>query len=523
MGSTRKPTGYWADFSNFERELLAFIEEHGTPGVMPTDKELRKARLGNLPDAISKHGGYAEVAERLGLTYNRKRPGYWDDFSNVKRELLAFIQEQGTHGVMPTQDELMKAPQGTLPSAIQKHGGYAVVAKRLKLELTYTKKTLGYWDDFVNLERELLAFIAKHGTPGLMPTNEELRKAKQSSLSAAIQKHGGYPAVAERLELGFAHIAKPPGYWDDFSNVERKLLEFIQEYGKQGVMPKDNELRQAGQSSLSVAIGKHGGYSAVAERLGLRAANKRRGYWDDFTNVEYELRNFIEEHGIPDVMPTDQELAKAKRKNLAHAIQKHGGCSVVARRLGLTYTDKEYITTRAAADVEKTARAIQPLAESNLLSGAQVMVILRRAGLLEYRNQRVVRLNASLARGKHEEIENAIAHLINTPEELTTEPITIEESEDITASEAEAVISSGLDTSENPPLTQSLSNSTEPDAQREQAVIRGLSALGELRLPLDEVLQLLTSKILWQAFYKRLYAWYGGLDAAQNKTSPMRM
>src|SRR5262249_55525442 len=61
--------------------------------------------------------------------------------------------------------------------------------------------------------------------------------------------------------------------------------------------------------------------------------------------------------------------------------------------------------------------------------------------------------------------------------------------------------------------------STTPDTRREQVVIRGLSALGELRLPLDEVLGLLTSKILWEAFYRRLYAWYGSLDAIQNATA----
>ena len=60
---------------------------------------------------------------------------------------------------------------------------------------------------------------------------------------------------------------------------------------------------------------------------------------------------------------------------------------------------------------------------------------------------------------------------------------------------------------------------TAPDVDRETAIIRGLSALGELRLPLDEVLSLLTSKVLWQEFYKRLYAWYGSLKTAQTVTA----
>jgi len=30
-----KPLGHWDDFAVPERELLAFIDEHGVPGVMP--------------------------------------------------------------------------------------------------------------------------------------------------------------------------------------------------------------------------------------------------------------------------------------------------------------------------------------------------------------------------------------------------------------------------------------------------------------------------------------------------------
>jgi hypothetical protein len=145
------------------------------------------------------------------------------------------------------------------------------------------------------------------------------------------------------------------------------------------------------------------------------------------------------------------------------------------------------------------------------------MVILRRAGLLEYRNQRILRLNAGLARGKHDEIETAIANLVSGGEEIAVEPVAVTESDALSAEEAEAIASVGLDAREKPP-NEPLTASAAPDTQREQAVIRGLSALGELRLPLDHVLQLLTSKILWQSFYKRLYAWYGSLDAAQTVT-----
>src|SRR5438445_749981 len=151
-----------------------------------------------------------------GGAYRKKPQGYWNDFANVERELLAFIEDHGTPGVMPTQDELTKTKRGDLKNAIsKKHGGYPAVAERLGLEFTCTAKPRGYWSDFSNVERELLAFIKEHGTPGVMPTAAELAKAGRGDLTGAISNHhGGYLPVAEQLGLKLAYVAKPPGYWD---------------------------------------------------------------------------------------------------------------------------------------------------------------------------------------------------------------------------------------------------------------------------------------------------------------------
>lgn len=169
------------------------------------------------------------------MDIKRKPNGYWNDFFNVKRELLDFIQEHGTRGLMPTLEELKKVGRSSLAMSIQKHGGAQSVAERLGVELSYTAKQNGYWKDFANVERELLAFIKKHGTPRVMPTNTKLQKAGQSSLSFAIHKHGGCQSVAERL--GLTYTKKRHHYWDEFANVERELLSFIEEHGTLSVMP----------------------------------------------------------------------------------------------------------------------------------------------------------------------------------------------------------------------------------------------------------------------------------------------
>ncbi len=519
-----KPAGHWDDFTNVEKEVLAFVTEHGTNGMMPTHAELQNAGREDLVNAIRQHGGFPEVAKRLGLEPQgtNKPAGYWDDLANATRELRDYLRSHDdTRGVLPTYSELTKAGYNKLAIAISKHGA-ATVAEQLGLAVQDGDRPAGYWDDIKNVEKGLHTFITEHGTQGVMPTLRELNAGGYSSLAYAINKHGGFHSVAAQCGLKRSDEYKPLGYWNDIANLENQLRIYLAEHGTADTMPTIPELYAEGRVDLVGAIKKHGGVSIVAEQFGFKRPDARKplGYWNDFANVERELRTFIADHGSDGIMSTIDELLKARCSALARAISRHGGFSSVARQLGLSYTGPEHVTPRTASSVERTARAIQPLAESKLLSPAQVMVILRRAGLLEFRNQRVVKLGAALARGDHAEIESAISNLGSGGEDITTEIIAIQETDDLTAAEAEALMGSGLEAGESaipaPPLSTA---ATVPHTQREQAVIRGLSALGELRLPLDEVLQLLTSKVLWQEFYKRLYAWYGSLDAAQTVTA----
>ena len=70
---TRRPRGYWEDFSNLEREILEYIQNHGTPGVIPKLSELEAAGLGNLLRPIRDYGGVVAVADRLKLAGAWKR------------------------------------------------------------------------------------------------------------------------------------------------------------------------------------------------------------------------------------------------------------------------------------------------------------------------------------------------------------------------------------------------------------------------------------------------------------------
>ena len=64
------------------------------------------------------------------------------------------------------------------------------------------------------------------------------------------------------------------GYWQDAANVERELRAFMGLYGISARMPTTRELLSKGANSLYMAINKHGGFNAVAERLGLPATQR---------------------------------------------------------------------------------------------------------------------------------------------------------------------------------------------------------------------------------------------------------
>jgi len=199
---TRKPRNHWRDFGNVRREISRFVAKRGVPGRMPTITELRRAGQGSLVVAIHNyHGDFHEVAQRLDLSVVHKPKGYWKEFENVKHEILAFVAKEGVSGKMPAIMDLRKAGYASLVCAIHEyHGGWPEVAKRLDLSLG--QRPTGYWKDFDNVRREILAFIADRGVAGMMPTESEFRGAGYASLTSAIyQYHSSLCEVAQRLDL----------------------------------------------------------------------------------------------------------------------------------------------------------------------------------------------------------------------------------------------------------------------------------------------------------------------------------
>ena len=265
-----KPDGYWLDLENVKKELSDWITEFGTEGKLPSPQELNNSGYSSLNRAIWKHGNYFEMAHRLELAPNRKPKGFWSTAGVLEREILDFVENFGTPGQMPIDEELRSHGRHDLSVAIARSTfGTRELADILGLK---SRASLPdhHWDDVRVIDEEVMQFVEQKRLGNSMPTLEQLRDAGRHDLINAIgRKGGGSHDTATRNNLQVAE--KPKGFWKDFINVSAAIKEFCEKRGHPRVMPDNMELVSWGESSLAFAIGKHGGFPAVARRLRFRS------------------------------------------------------------------------------------------------------------------------------------------------------------------------------------------------------------------------------------------------------------
>lgn len=274
--STKKSKHYWKDWSRVEADIREFVSRRDLsvevsndperPKIesrqfMPSQRELRSAGRADLTEAISDfHGGFREVAKKMGYASKKKDDFFYDSFYNLAREIYAFVLEDGLGdmGVMPSTAALKKAGRSDLTAAIVKAGGMAEVSQRLGLQ--YRVRAREAFKDWGLFRKSLLSFMEQHGAVGEIPSSRTLSNFGRSDLYQAILHHGGSREVADRMGL-------KRNYWQDFSNVGMQLLEFVDKHGTEGMMPTEKEFLEIGRSALNVAVSKFG-HSQVAKRLG---------------------------------------------------------------------------------------------------------------------------------------------------------------------------------------------------------------------------------------------------------------
>ncbi len=313
----RKKTGYYDNFENIKTELIPICKKLRK---FPTGNYLRKIGKSSLDWAINNFGGAYEVSKKLGYPIDRKPDKYWEEKENVIQEIKVIVEELNLGDKFPSRQDLIKANKRNLERGIQKHGGTHKLAKELNLKVGRIKE--GEYDDFENLKKELLPICKKLGK---MPSQEYFIKKGQGYLKRAIQKHGGSYSVAKIL--GYKIEAKPPHYWNNWKNLENELLPICKTLKK---FPSRENLKKLGKSHIESGINVQGGRYVVAKKLGYLVKRKKNGYWNDFNNLKKELLEIIKTHGR---FPERKLLENIGRSDIVNAIKKHGGVEKVKHKL----------------------------------------------------------------------------------------------------------------------------------------------------------------------------------------------
>jgi len=265
---------------------------------------------------------YSGGRESEANDWNGNKPrGYWQKWSNLKRELRVIIK-QVEH--FPSQNELGDIGLSGVARAINIHGGMNVV--REKMGYRITKQAPGHWRDFNNIKSTLEGIIVQVGD---FPSTTQLKDLGYSGLITGMQDyHKGIRNVKEKM--GYENKTHPKGHWKKWSTVRIELEQLTE---KLGHFPSKTELTDNGQGSVAAAIQQyHGGITKVKKRMGVAETRKPKRHWEQWRNVRKELKDAITTLGH---FPTQKELLGLGKSSVCVAIGRHhGGINTVRTKMG---------------------------------------------------------------------------------------------------------------------------------------------------------------------------------------------
>lgn len=169
-----------------------------------------------------------------------------------------------------------------------------------------------------------------------MPTANSLVQAGRSDLVRAIKMHGGWKAVACRMDVSVR--GEGMGVFESFGGVEREVRHVMQVVGTQ-CFPRREQLSIHGRKGLvSAIVRRYGGMRKVAARMHVTyvAERRSRGFWSDEGNLKREVLGCVDVIGGT-LMPSATELRRIGRVDVVSAVRRCGGFEKVAALCGLEY------------------------------------------------------------------------------------------------------------------------------------------------------------------------------------------
>ena len=153
--------------------------------------------------ASSPHAAYpsAHPAQAAVAAPPRRPRGFWKRAANIDAEVLAWLcanERSCAPTQMPTSAMLRASGAHSLDQALHSSATSLLAsAQRLGLTCRQRPPTLA-WEPLV---AALKAFVAAHGSAGVMPARKLLLSHGRADLYQGIRRFGGMAAVAPRLGL----------------------------------------------------------------------------------------------------------------------------------------------------------------------------------------------------------------------------------------------------------------------------------------------------------------------------------
>ena len=318
--------------------------------MMPTRRELEDMGRRDIVRLVMKAGGFLEVAQYLGYTSIRRPPGYWEDETTLDRELSLFVAAnwvkfhaeihafdfQDHHDQEHHEEEEISTFQNETVAVEEEDAEeegeeteystywFNTVTRRMK----WTQPTL---PRVVEIDDHGTELFIETEEDRAMPSRSALLAAGRYDLHGAIVAAGGYVHVAEMLDRW---PAWPPTHrFKNTKILKSEIEDFIEEHElPKKILPSASDFLNLGRPDVHQAILRAGGYSSVATQIKFSNHRKQRGLWKDFDYVCQQVLEYVQSKakglsGDPS-MPTHEELRRAGRHDLRHALQKHGSKAV---------------------------------------------------------------------------------------------------------------------------------------------------------------------------------------------------
>lgn len=410
-------------------ELLPLCKKLGyCPSNADLDK-LRRTDLRGIIDRIynnkyfAKKLGYPTKEEFLGL----KKSGYWQDFNNVKKELLPLCKSLGR---FPNYTDLKLLERIDITISFKYHGGRKKVAKKLGYEITSdnTLKTID--GHLVRSTYEILIdnFLyineIEHKTEDIIDKNASekykydflVKDLNNNDVYIEIWGYSGFERKSINSQIiknydnkrkakeefykkrNLKLIGIMPRIFDKkFENIYKYLIEICKKNNIKlenfNLKPNHidlfianiysfddlyNELkpyieelggymptsRYIKDEGIKSRIQKLGGYEVIKKRYKLR--NKpRKLKWDDDKYFMKELLSVCKELNR---LPSYRELNQMQRSDLLYAITKRGGLNVISKMIGFNTKTKHGYKRKKEVNFKNLSNSEVFLSELSIIS-----------------------------------------------------------------------------------------------------------------------------------------------------------